>query len=222
MCKVYLSDLPNDVGDDEVHLVLLDFADGGVGREHRNPDLDLLGQLGVLLCGLVGVLVVGALLGLLGSGLAGSVAPVGLGSLGGVADGDVAVLYGGDGDLVVGVGGDESVGEQLAVVGGQRVGERVHVRRFGEDGGSKSRKLEHVRVFEELQAADPICIGELPLLLAQDLHEPVGDRKMAKWGLGLWGAEKKCFNCLRAAGLKMNAKKCSFGQEEVKYLGFTL
>ena len=33
---------------------------------------------------------------------------------------------------------------------------------------------------------------------------------------------QKCFNRLRAAGLKMNAKKCSFGQEEVKYLGFTL
>ena len=28
---------------------------------------------------------------------------------------------------------------------------------------------------------------------------------------------QKCFNRLRAAGLKMNAKECSFGQEEVKY-----
>ena len=33
---------------------------------------------------------------------------------------------------------------------------------------------------------------------------------------------QKCFDRLRAAGLKMNAKKCSFGQEEVPYLGFTL
>ena len=32
---------------------------------------------------------------------------------------------------------------------------------------------------------------------------------------------QKCFDRLRAAGLKMNAKKCSFGQEEVPYLGFT-
>ena len=33
---------------------------------------------------------------------------------------------------------------------------------------------------------------------------------------------QKCLNRRRAAGLKMNAKKCSFCQEEVKYLGFTL
>ena len=33
---------------------------------------------------------------------------------------------------------------------------------------------------------------------------------------------QKCFNRLRAAGLKMNAKKCSFGQAEVAYLGYKL
>ena len=31
-----------------------------------------------------------------------------------------------------------------------------------------------------------------------------------------------CFNCLRAHGLKLNIKKCHFGQSEVPYLGHML